>query len=83
MKLDQSVVARLRRPIVQVWEHIACDAAEMCGNDNEGAIELCFDANRLSTIAGDQEAEDIVRSIVADNDYDEVLSFLSQHIPLV
>lgn len=80
MKLDQTAVNYLRGPINSVWFGIACELDGV--SDNEEALELCLDANRLA-IFGYPEADNVACQLFAENDIDEVYKFLAQHIHLV
>ncbi len=84
MNLDQDIINRLERPIRKTWDYIGPDALEAFGDtNNEGAIELCLDANRLVTAAEDPNAELLVLHLIDEHGYTEVLKFLAKHIDLV
>ena len=79
-KLDQTVIAELRAPIWVCWNYIASDCEV---DDNECAIELCIDANRLTTCAEAPEAEALVSELIKEHGYNKVLKFLSKNFPFV
>ena len=88
MNLDQDIIDRiidrLEPPIQKVWDCIGPDAIEAFGDtNNEGAIELCLDANRLVTTAEDPNAEFLVLHLIDEHGYTKVLKFLAEHIDLV
>lgn len=83
MKLDQNVISQLSAPINKVWNYIGYDAVEACGNDNACAIEMCIDANRLSTCVNEKAAEDLVMSLIKEHGYTKVLKFLSKNFRFV
>lgn len=78
MQLDDKLVLRLRRPMNITWQQIAPDLYECCPNlDNEEAIEMCIDANRLAFNGEDEEADILVRELCKEHGYHTVLKFLS------
>lgn len=83
MKLDQTVLQKLRMPIAQVWDYIGYDAEPIVGDDNAAAIELCVDAGRLTEIARNPEADQLIQDLCKDNDVDDVYGFLASNIRLV
>lgn len=72
----------LTRAIHQVWQDISPDC-EGIGNDNECAIEMCIDADRLVFTAGNQAAQDELTALIQAHDYAAVLESLSSSIFLV
>lgn len=79
MKLDQAVVAQLKAPMWKVWNYIGHDVADMCEGDNEIAIEMCIDANRLSMCVNEPEAEALIMQLIKEHTYPKVLKFLSKN----
>lgn len=86
LALTAEDVAPLYRPIYEVWSYIASDLEEAvtsCGDvlTNEGVIEACIDANRLSTMMANAEegkaAEQLVHTLIKEHGYKHVLSFLA------
>lgn len=77
-----AVVSELKDPICETWDAIGFDAEELCDGDNECAVEMCIDANRLSVYAS-QKADDLVHTAVKEFGYNVLLSALSKHIILV
>lgn len=78
MQLNKEVINRLQKPMWATWNYIGHDAMEFC-EDNECAIELCIDADRLSSCADDPEAQQLVRDLIAEHGYNKVLKFLSKN----
>lgn len=64
-----------------VWQAIAPDCAEFC-EDNESAVEMCIDANRLATFAN-KSSDDEVQKLSANYGYSTVLKALCNEITLV
>jgi hypothetical protein len=83
MQLDQAVVTQLSNPLWKVWNYIAADCYEMCEGDNEIAMEMCIDANRLSTCVDEPVAEALVMSLIKEHGYPKVLKFLSKNFRYV
>ena len=83
MKLDKAVVERLATPIRATWNYIGHDVYEMCDGDNECAIEMCIDADRLTTCGNDATAQQFVRDLIAEHGYPKVLKFLSKQFSFV
>lgn len=76
----------LKNGINGVWNAIAndvCVAALECGDEmtNEIAIELCVDADRLSTF-GYKSADAELEALVKEHGYDKVFKALCQQISL-
>lgn len=78
MQLNKEVIARLNTPMWATWNYIGHDVIEFC-EDNECAIEMCIDADRLASCANDQGAQDLVRELIAEHGYNTVLKFLSKN----
>ena len=81
MELTQAV-ADLKGPVYMVWDSIGYDAEEFCDGDNECAVEMCIDANRLTMYANDA-AEVVLRNAIDTHGYKSVLKALSKAIILV
>lgn len=86
MELTRANVADLSQPLYQVWNAIGYDVYE-CGEEvtPELVIEMCIDANRLSTFVEGPEgqaAEDLVTRLIRDNGYEETLAFLAKEFPM-
>lgn len=73
----------IKPAIRKVWNYIGMDVEDACGNNNEGAIEVCIDADRLVSCGHSPEADKIVTDVLKTTDYSTVLKFLSMAIPLV
>jgi len=73
----------IKPAIRKVWNYIGMDVEDACGNNNEEAIEVCIDADRLTMCADEPEADALVKAVLKTADYSKVLKFLSTAIPLV
>ncbi len=88
-KVPESLLDVVRKPILRTWDNIAADGYELCEGDNECAIELCIDANRLTSFAHGKELEEakaadkVLDDVMKDCDYKKVLKFLSKRIQLL
>jgi hypothetical protein len=71
-----------RRAIISTWNGIASDAYEACDDDNEIAIELVIDANRLLS-AGYPDADREIRDLCMQYGFGVVCSALSKNIQLL
>jgi len=86
--LDDAFAARLKKPILRVWEQIGYDVLRDCNNagerlDNESAIECCIDAERLALDARDNVANSALDAMLERYGYPRVLNFLCKKIRLV
>lgn len=82
MKLDQAVVDQLRNPMWKVWNYIGSDCIDLV-DDNECAVEMCIDADRLTTCADAPEADKLVGELIREHGYNKVLKFLSKNFRYV
>jgi hypothetical protein len=88
MELTANIVAPLEQPLFEVWNQIGYDVYEIYNGkspDPEEVIELCIDANRLSTFISGEEgvaAEQLVRALIDKHGYHNVLSFLAKQFPM-
>ena len=82
MQFDQAAVDQLREPILKVWQYIASDVYDIC-DDNLCAVEMCIDANRLSTCVDEPEAEAFVMLLIKEHGYPKVLKFLSKNFRFI
>jgi len=71
---------RLLRDVNKVWNAIAESASGFC-EDNESAVEMCIDANRLSTFAS-AESEQELTNLVTKFGYKSVLTHLTKQVSL-
>jgi hypothetical protein len=78
MELNE-VTQSLSSPIRKVWNAIGSDAYDFC-ECNEDAIEFCIDADRLSFIADDAIANNILRGAIKKFGYDAVCKDLTQKV---
>jgi len=87
--LTEEQLKVVKQAIWNTWNYIGYDAEEMCDGDNECAIEMCIDADRLtmcsnqSTQTVGEEATAILNSVIEFSDYKKVLKYLSKQIQLV
>jgi hypothetical protein len=80
MQLDKAVVDQLRHPMWLVWNYIGSDCMV---DDNECAIEMCIDADRLTTCAEAPEADKLIGELIKEHGYNKVLKFLSKNFLFV
>ena len=78
---------KLVQPLLVVWNAIGYDVEESlqaCGEelDNESAIEMCLDANRLLLNGNDAEAEELLNQLCRDYDFGQVVKGLSKRVTL-
>ena len=71
---------QLVKDVQTVWQAIAADAAEFC-EDNESAIEMCIDANRLAIFANEMSDVEIKR-LSKEFGYQTVLRQLSKSLTI-
>lgn len=71
----------LKRAITYVWGQIASDVGQDI--DNEDAIELSFDADRLVSVAENPAAQAELTELVKTYTYSNVLVALGEQIALV
>ena len=72
--------AQLKVDVQVVWQAISLDVVEFC-EDNESAIEMCIDANRLSTFAN-KSSDDEIQSLCKEFGYHTVLRQLSKTLTI-
>lgn len=81
MQLDQEFLKKVKPAIVQVWNYIQADIEESCTNAE--AMELCLDANRISTfVTGGKEIDALIEQASKEHGYAKVDKFLCKHIQL-
>ena len=71
---------QLIKDVQTVWQAIAADAAEFC-EDNESAIEMCIDANRLAIFAN-KSSDDEIQQLCKEFGYQTVLRQLSKSLTI-
>ena len=81
MKINEAVAA-LKQPIYQTWDQIAADAEPLCEGDNECAVEMCIDAERLQQFVG-IEAQQLLRTAIDTFGYRKLFGELCKEIILV
>ena len=67
--------------IQTVWQAIAPDVVEFC-EDNESAVEMCIDANRLATFAN-KSSDDEIWQLQIDFGYSTVIKSLVKEVELM
>lgn len=72
----------MEQSINDVWDAIGHDIVEMCGRDNEIAIETCMDAGRIEAYGDPKSAQDL-RQLVIEYGYTTVLTSFSAQLKLV
>ena len=77
-----TVTENTRRAILNTWDSIASDAYEICEGDNEIAMEMVLDANRL-TMNGYAEADAELSALYAQHDFGIVREALSKKMQLL
>ena len=88
MKLDQTVVDRLRTPLMRTWGELAYELNELAQQDGAGplsnaeAIECCIDANHLYYNGQDKEADELVTALCKEHGYPKVHKFLCKNFRL-
>lgn len=77
---------QLKQDIYRTWEAIAPDAYDMCDDNNEIAVEMCIDADRLATYGHPntgKESQAFLTDIMRLLQYPIGLSFLSKEVSLI
>ena len=77
--LDTAVLKVIRPAMLATWNYIGSDVEEMCDGDNEQAVEMCIDADRLLICGKDAAAHALVSALIAQHGYVKVLKFLEKH----
>lgn len=75
----------VKNGVRRCWGYIAPDAEEMCEGDNECAVEMCIDADRMTSFCGEdgKKAAEIVSRLYRDYPTGKALSYLSRNIQLL
>ena len=68
--------------ILDTWDYIAADAAELCEGSDEIAMEFVIDADRLS-MQGFTEANNTVKALARKHGFGTVRRELARRIPLL
>ena len=82
MQLNKEFVAKVKPAIVDVWQYIGSDAMECCESNKE-ALEMCVDADRLTTCVNRKDIDDLIRDATKEHGYTKVLSLLAKNISLM
>lgn len=89
MKLDQTVVDRVRGSVLLTWNAIGSDIVACCDEvgedlDPESCMESVLDADYMLHYGGAQGAENhkLVRDLIDEHGYRKVLTFLSNKFRL-
>lgn len=88
MKLDKALINKVQAAVQRTWNYIGCESAQLaqeCGESltNVAAMEGCIDAGRLTFVAKDVEAEQLVGAAIDEHGWDKTVRYLSRHIRLV
>lgn len=78
---------QLVEPLLRVWNAIGWDVEESLQAmgeevDNEGAIEMCLDANRLLINGEDAAAEALLDQLCREHGFNRVVQDLSKQVTL-
>jgi len=76
------ITKETQNAIFATWDSISADAYEICEGDNEIAVELVLDANRL-TMNGYAEADAEISALCATHGFGTVREQLSKKICLL
>ena len=68
--------------ILDTWDYLAPDAAELCEGSDEIAMEFVIDADRLS-MQGFTEANNTVKALARKHGFGTVRRELARRIPLL
>jgi|APFre7841882654_1041346.scaffolds.fasta_scaffold315815_1 hypothetical protein len=82
MQIDGAFLALVRPVIFDTWQQIGFDCQEFC-EDNEQAVEMCIDADRLLLNGDSPEANAAVMEACVEHGYRQVLAYLASKIQLV
>lgn len=82
MQLDTHFINTVRAAVNKAWQQIAWDVMELC-EDNEQAVEMCIDADRLLLNGEDQVAHAAVKMAVQQNGYHKTLKYLAANIQVM
>jgi len=82
MQLNKEFVTKVKPAIVDVWQYIGSDAMEIC-ESNKDALEMCIDANRLTTCVNRKDIDDLIRETIKEHGYTKVFSLLAKNISLM
>ena len=82
MQLDAHFVNTVKRAVQVTWQQIGHDAEEHC-EDNEQAMEMCLDADRLLLNGNDPVSHAAVKMAMQANGYGKTLKFLAEHIQVL
>ena len=88
MLLNAALVTRLNAPMWATWGEISSDFYELCSEcgaraTNAGAIEMVIDANRMTTLGKDKEADDMIGEAIKEHGYKKVDTFLKKNFKFV
>lgn len=74
----------LQQAIQMTWEAIGSDCLDMAPEiDNEGALEMVLDADRMAMYGGSNEAVDEYRRLLEEFGFAGTIRVLSKQIQLV
>lgn len=81
LKISEDELLVLSMGIVRVWNVIGYDCMELGDLKNNGALELCMDADRLE-MYGSKEAQAVVDRVCSEGAFSLLLNRLSKTIKL-
>lgn len=81
--MNEEFIDLIREPLYQSWAAVEPDAEE--ASDNEYAVEIAMDANRLSYFGGPEGkvAEEALMALLPVHGWAKVVSFVAKHVHLV
>jgi hypothetical protein len=77
-----SISRDTKNAIYATWDSIACDAYDICEDDNTIAMELVLDASRL-TMNGFAEADAEIKTLCVEHGWGKVCEELAKRIQLL
>lgn len=87
MKLNKDFIKAINGPIWLTWNYVSPDVGEC---DNEEAIEICLDADRMTMLAqGSRELEEgkaadkLIDEAIKEHGYEAVMAYIADNIQLV
>ena len=75
----------LKPTILRVWDQIGSDVMALGQIDNQSAIEMCVDSDRLRTYGGDDGAahDALIEAANVEHGWDDVIFALTESIDLI
>lgn len=79
MKLTKANISVLSDSIDMVWDQIASDAYDLYDRVTpEVIVEMCIDADRLTTLANNKAAQKLVDKMIKESSFSEVVKYLTK-----